>query len=170
MLATYKQMLSGMDCIGMLDVGICVSAKQIFYADRIYSIHAHALVWNVNKKLIENQFRLSNPTIVSMVPYTKSIDLKKINPLYFLQMVWYVAKMPRTQHQLHYKRNSDRIICFKDTINGVNAVRLFQIMADISLDQITFAHGEGEQVFSRILNRLVRLRKSTVLKGRAVRT
>ena len=157
MRSAYSKALSQCDCIGMLDVAMYVSAKQVFVYNTVYSVHAHALVWNSTEAALKKLFRNLPTPFRANIDYATPIDIKCINAADFLQMVWYVSKMPRKQYQL-WRRDSDRLRQFKGNINGVNSVRLYALMADVTLDQLTFSHGEGRDVLARMGKRVARFR------------
>ncbi len=160
MRSAYSKALNQCDCIGMLDVAMYVSAKQVFVCNTVYNVHAHALVWNTTEAALKDLFRNLPTPFRALIEYATPIDIKCINPADFLQMVWYVSKMPRKQYQVYWKRDSNRQRQFRGKINGVNSVRLYALMVDLTLDQLTFAHGEGREVLARVRKRLRHFRNT----------
>ena len=159
MLKVYAKCLAGFNCIGVLDAALYVSARRVLFCDRLISVHAHALVWNIIEAELMQRAELIRNDMQALVPYATSIDIKQIDPSDYLQMVWYVIKMPRKQYQVH-QRTTCRVRQYRRPINGVNSVRLYDVMKDLTLNQLTFAQGTGKRVLARMEERLAR-RKPT---------
>jgi hypothetical protein len=68
-------------------------------------------------------------------PYASAVKWTRINPEDLFQMAWYVTEAPRSQYQV-WKRAAERFKQLKRDLNGVNAVRVYKAMKDVTLDQL----------------------------------
>jgi hypothetical protein len=142
--AAYVDPLFGLNHIGMLDVALYVSTQRTHGVDRFLHFHVHALVWGITeRKLRKHRGRLWERW--PLFPYASAVKCTPINPEDLLQMVWYTTKAPRSQYQV-WKRATGRLKQAKRDLNGVNAVRVYAAMKDVTLDKLTLAGGEGNQV------------------------
>jgi hypothetical protein len=146
--SVYRHLLRGLNYVGMLDPGLYVSAQRTHDVDRFIHYHLHALVWGITKKKLDAILEDIRPEIWPLLSYATAADVKLVRKHSLLQMVWYVAKAPRKQYQL-WRRRRGSLKQYKRQINGVNSVRLFAAMQDITLDQLTLAGGEGLRVLNR---------------------
>lgn len=150
MRSAYRAHLRGFDYVGMLDAALFVSAQRAFMKNRLVCVHLHALVWNTDEAALEAAGVRVQRVIRPLFSYTHAFDFRPVNASDFLQVAWYVYKTPRKQYQVHY-RETHRWRQYKRDINGVNSVRLYQIMRDVTLDQLALADGEGIRVLKKVL-------------------
>ena len=142
--------LRGFDYFGMLDAALFVSAQRTFRKNRLAHIHLHALVWNTSEAALAAAELRARRAIYPLFSYTRAFDFRPVNPDDFLQVAWYVNKTPRLQYQVH-ARETGRWRQYKRPINGVNSVRLYEIMFDVKLDQLALTDGAGIKVLRRVL-------------------
>jgi hypothetical protein len=82
------------------------------------------------------------------LPYAKAVDFRRIEDGDLLQMIWYMSKSPRKQIQLYRRPRS--LKQFKGAINGVNAVRLYSSMRNITLSDLAVASGRGVNLLTQV--------------------
>ena len=153
--SAYRAHLQGFDYFGMLDSALFVSAQRVFRKNRFVHVHLHALVWNTDEAALEAAKLRTQRAIHPLFSYTHAFDYSSIDPSDFLQVLWYVNKAPRKQYQAHFRTTG----CWKQykrDINGVNAVRLYQLMYDVTLDELALAWGEGDDLLRRVLREVQR--------------
>jgi hypothetical protein len=155
MRAAYGRLLTGLNFIGMLDPALYVSAQRTHGVTRFIQFHIHALVWGIEKKDLDafcDDIRLTSD---ALLPYASSVKYAQVRAGDLLQVVWYTTKTPRSQYQV-WRRQKGSLQQYKRAINGVNSVRLFAAMQDVTLDDLTLAGGAGMPVLKRTRKDAVR--------------
>jgi hypothetical protein len=150
-LARYRGHLACFNGVGMIDVAPYVSAARLVGANRVYFLHAHALVWGASEHFLELAVKRLRPRFRSLLPYTTSVDLRRIRTDDLRQMLWYVTKTPNKQYQAWVDPRTGRHRQADRAMNFVNAVRLHAVMGHVTLDELTIAGGEGEAVVKAVL-------------------
>jgi hypothetical protein len=59
--------------------------------------------------------------------------------------------MPRHQYQIWQRIHGEGLQLKKTSINGINSVRLYLAMHDITLDQLVVSGGRGDRVLRKML-------------------
>ena len=155
--SAYLAHLRGFDYVGMLDSALYVSVQRTFRKNRFIHVHLHALVWNTNDAALEAVKARVQRDVEPLFSYTHAFDFASVNAADFLQVAWYVHKTPRKQYQVHV-RKTGRWAQYKRNINGVNAVRLYQLMHGITLDELALAGGAGVKLLKHVLQDVRRRR------------
>ncbi|WP_147025525.1 hypothetical protein [Methylobacterium oxalidis] len=149
---TYRRALRGFDYIGMLDPALYVSTQKVECVSRFILWHAHALVWNTSAAALDQWASEARWSMRAYLPYASGIDWRPIRPPDLRQLIWYTGKTPRQQYQL-WRREKGSLQQYARPINGVNAVRLYATMRNLTLPELTFAGGAGRQIIRRTLRR-----------------
>lgn len=147
---SYARALRGFDYVGMLDPALYVSTQWVERVPRFVLWHLHALVWNTSTAALD---RWAEGARWSMRPYLKgasSVDIAKVRNGDLHQVIWYTAKMPRKQYQL-WTREKGSLQQYKRQINGVNAVRLYAQMSELTLPNLTLAGGFGRPILQETI-------------------
>ena len=80
-------------------------------------------------------------------------------------MIWYVCKTPYKQYQLWQRQESDSLQQKRRQINGVNSVRLYADLHDVTLDELTLAGGEGRPFLKALRQDVRRWQRNARKKG-----
>lgn len=162
----FSSALSSLNCFGMIDVGCYVSSGTVFGKEEshTYLPHFHGIVWGISKKELERQCVSIRKNMRTFFKYATSAHFSLIKPGNLPQVIWYMCKTPRKQYQL-WKRMDGHIRQFKRAINGVNAVRLYSEMRNVTLDPLTVATGEGTEVLAAVMKQLRRAEASAERSG-----
>ena len=144
----YRRALRGLEYLGMLDPALYVSAQQVQDVPRFILWHAHALVWNTSRAALDAWAAGVRPTMSAYLPYASAVDCQPIHPPDLRQVIWYTAKTPYKQYQV-WRRETGSLGQEKRNINGVNSVRLYAEMRDMTLPELALAGGAGRLILSR---------------------
>lgn len=144
----YRRALQGLNYLGMLDPSLYVSAQQVQGVPRFLLWHAHALVWNISKDALDTWAEGVRPTMSAYLPYASAVDCRPVKPRDLRQLIWYTAKTPYKQYQV-WRRDSGSLAQQKRNINGVNSVRLYAEMRDLTLPELTLAGGAGRPILRK---------------------
>ena len=135
----------------MLDVSPYVSSvgalRMGFHGSHVYLPHFHGLVWGCSEEELEWKCAFMRTKMKTFFKYATSVQYQLVNPGDLAQVVWYMTKAPRKQYQL-WRRADEHVRQFKRAINGVNAVRLYAEMRDVTLDQLVIANRQGAKVLA----------------------
>jgi hypothetical protein len=151
MRSAYWDVLRGLNYVGTVEPSLYVSAQRTHDVSWFLQFHAHVLVWGITEEALEKVLDENRSAIGPLLPYAKTIDIQLIEPKDLLQMLWYSTKAPRKQYQLWNRPTTGTLKQFKRDINGVNSVRVYQAMKDVTLDQLALAGGEGTALLERSL-------------------
>jgi hypothetical protein len=156
-IARYRRHLACFNGVGMIDVAPYVSVSRVLGSSYVYFLHSHALVWGASERFL--QLQAKKLRFRPLVPYTTSVDLRRVGADDLRQVFWYVTKTPYKQYQLWVTPRTGRHRQAKRTTNYVNAVRLHAAMGHVTLDELTIAGGEGHALLSAVVADLRRRRR-----------
>ncbi|WHQ68792.1 hypothetical protein [Methylorubrum extorquens] len=143
----YRRALQGLDYLGMLDPAFYVSTQRVQGVPRFLLWHAHALVWNTSKCALDAWAERVRPTMSAYLPYASAVDCRVVKPWDLRQVIWYANKTPYKQYQV-WRRDSGSLGQQKRNMNGINSVRLYAELHDMTLPELTLAGGMGRPVLS----------------------
>ena len=156
----FSSVTGGLNCLGMIDVSPYVSSvgalRMGFHGSHVYLPHFHGLVWGCSEEEIEWKCAFIRKKMKTFFKYATSVQYQLVNPDDLAQVVWYTTKTPRKQYQL-WRRADEHVRQFKRAINGVNAVRLYAEMRDVTLDQLVVANRRGAQVLAAAMKDIRRV-------------
>lgn len=144
---TYFRLLRGLNYFGMIDAALYVSTRRTHQVPRIIQYHVHAVVWGISEEDLDLICEEIREEISALLPGATPALPKPVRVGGLRQVIWYTMKMPRKQYQL-WKRASGRLKQYKRQIQGVNAVRLYDALRNVNLDQLTLAGGQGTKCWS----------------------
>jgi hypothetical protein len=163
----FARITADLNCLGMIDVACYVSSAGVlgrdFRGSHVYLPHFHGLVWGIRESDLEYRCAVMRTKMKTFFKYASSVQFKLVKPGDLAQVIWYTTKAPRKQYQL-WCRGDGHVRQFKRNINGVNAVRLYAEMRDVTLDQLVVANRRGAEL---LVNAQQELRLAT---ARAERT
>lgn len=139
----YRRALQGLDYLGMLDPAFYVSTQRVQGVPRFLLWHAHALVWNTSKAALDAWAERVRPTMSAYLPYASAVDCRSVRPRDLRQVIWYANKTPYKQYQL-WRRDAGSLGQQKRNMNGINSVRLYAEMRDMTLPELALAGGAGQ--------------------------
>lgn len=139
----YRRALQGLDYLGMLDPALYVSTQRVQGVPRFLLWHAHVLVWNTSKRALDDWAASVRPKMSAYLPYASAVDCQQIRPPDLRQIIWYTGKTPYKQYQV-WRRDAGSLGQQKRNINGINSVRLYAELRDITLPELTLAGGLGQ--------------------------
>jgi hypothetical protein len=141
----YEEIIGPLqDCVGMIEPALYVYSAQELGWPYVAHYHAHVLAWGESERRMKRVAQeIGHPT-QSILPYGRGVVFRRVCDHDLLQMIWYVTKSPRKQHQLLRREHS--LKQFKGAINGVNSVRLYSSMRDIELPDLAVASGRGRRI------------------------
>ncbi|CAA2158540.1 hypothetical protein MBRA_03808 [Methylobacterium brachiatum] len=142
---SYRRALHGLDHFGMLDPALYVSTQRVAGVPRFVLWHLHALVWNTTEAALARWAQRTRMTVGALLPGASGVDVQPVRPDGLRQVIWYTGKSPRQQYQL-WRRDSGSLQQYDRALNGVNAVRLYALMRDLTLPDLTVTGGEGRQI------------------------
>jgi hypothetical protein len=116
---------------------------------RFLLFHTHSLVWGIKERKLAEHWQGMDWKMRPLFPYASAVRWTSINPAHLFQMAWYVTEAPRSQYQV-WKRDTGSKQA-KRELNGMNSVRVYKAMKDVTLDQLTLAGGEGVRLRDRSL-------------------
>jgi hypothetical protein len=146
-------MTAGLNCLGMIDVACYVSSAQVLAsrgASHSYLPHFHGLVWGISERELERRCAFIRLKMKTFFKYATSAKFRRVEPGDLGQVLWYVIKAPQKQYQL-WRQQDNHIRQWKRKINGVNSVRIYAEMRDVTLDKLTVANGAGKKLLARTL-------------------
>ena len=155
----YASLMVGFHGVGMIDVAPYVYVGNIFNGHFVFAYHVHAIVWGMTKVEIERRCAVVRRQVKSLLPISTAVRCVRFRPEDFLQLCWYVGKMPRRQYQLHCRGGRSGWRQFKAPINGVNSVRSYSNQWGHTLDELTIAWGLGRPVLENVLRDVRRWRR-----------
>lgn len=133
----------------MIEPAFYVYASSILGEPYVAHWHGHVLAWGASEKTMERRCEQISDGIRALLPYATAADAQRVADADLLQMIWYMMKSPRKQHQL-FRRRADTLKQFKGALNGVNGVRLYSSMRDIVLPDLAIAAGRGAQILRHV--------------------
>jgi hypothetical protein len=151
---TYSQLLRRLDYIGMLEPALYVSAHRTHHVSRFIHYHVHALVWSIERRKLDEICKDIRANIGALLPYATAADYEPVTRATLLYVLNYATKMPRHQYQLWKRPQTTSYQQYKRNINGVNSVRLYGAMRDITLDQLVLSGGKGDRILKRMMRDL----------------
>jgi hypothetical protein len=146
----YRRLLRGFHGIGMIDVAPYVYVQKVLELPYVFSYHLHAVVWGMTEDEIQARCAEVRGRVKALLPISSAVKCTEFEPEDFLQLCWYVAKMPRNQYQL-WARETRGWRQFKSAIFPLNAVRTYSNQWGLTLDGLTTASGEGCAVLEKML-------------------
>jgi hypothetical protein len=146
----YGNALRGLNHLSMLDVALYVSTQRTHGVDRFLHFHTHSLVWGIKQSKLDELCTSISWGMRPLFAYMRGAKFSLVNAQDLFQMTWYVTKAPRSQYQFWF-RDTERSKQMDRPLNGVNSVRVYKAMKDVTLDQLALAGGEGVRLLDRSL-------------------
>ena len=148
----------GLSYIGMIEPGYYTN----IYTDagekrkNVVSWHGHFLVWDISRKQLNRHLERIKPRFTPIMPGLCAVHNKAIPPEQFGYKLWYIIKSPREEYSIGRRLKSDKrtgAARFKQnsrTIRPGHRVKLFNLMREIYLAQLSMAGGEGRKLLQQI--------------------
>jgi hypothetical protein len=153
----FSNITAGLNCLGVVDVSSYVSSVEAlgkgFGGSHVYLPHFHGLVWGISESALEHRCAFIRTKMKTFFKYATSVQFQLVKPGDLAQVIWYLTKAPRKQYQL-WRRPDEHVQQYKRAINGVNAVRLYAEMRDVTLDQLVVANRRGAEVLADAMKEL----------------
>src|SRR3954454_2426826 len=149
----------------MIDVAYYTSVRRVLGRNIVLLPHVRCLVWGVRQRELDAVCRDIRSQIKPLLPYATAAQYKRVRDGDLLQMVWYVCKTPYKQYQLGQREKSDSLQQWDRQINGVNSVRLYADLHDVTLDQLTLVGGQGRSLLKALRQDVQRWQRNARAKG-----
>ena len=162
---SYSRLLPGLNYVGMIDVAYYASVHRVLGHNNLLLPHVHGLVWGVSEGELDAVCQDIRKQIKPLLPYATAARYARVRDGDLLQMVWYVCKTPYKQYQLGQREKSNSLQQWDRRINGVNSVRLYADLHDVTLDQLTLAGGEGRPLLKALRQDVQRWQRNAREKG-----
>lgn len=164
---TFKRILRrglrGLSYLGMVDVALYVNASQQaeYSGTRGASWHLHALVWGCARSEIKERIKRLNESgryraIVNGLP---GADWDQIKETDLGTVLGYMLESPCNEYRIGKYKNEEttedgEVICrFKSNkarARPRSLIKLFHLLKDLYVDQLTVAGGEGAHVLRTV--------------------
>jgi hypothetical protein len=143
--------LKGLSYIGMIEPGYYNVIYDEFGKQQkdVVSWHGHFLVWGISKKQLEHHLARIRPKFTPIMPSFCAVHQKAIEPGQFGYKLWYIVKSPCKEYSIGKRRKPDErtgLARFKQNSRQLRPgirVKLFNLMRDMYLDELSMAGGEG---------------------------
>jgi hypothetical protein len=106
------------------------------------------LVWGISRKDLKKHLAKAKPRFTPLMPGLCAVHQKAIELGQFGYKLWYIIKSPCKEYSIGKRSKTDRNghPRYKQNSRELrpgHCVKLFYLMRDIYLDQLTMAGGEG---------------------------
>jgi len=150
--------LKGLSYIGMIEPGY----YNVIYDEsgekrkNVVSWHGHFLVWGISRKDLQRHLKTIKARFAPIMPSLCAVHQKAIEPGQFGYKLWYILKSPCKEYSIGKHRTPDErtgLARFKQNSRQIRPgirVKLFNLMRDLYLDQLSMAGEEGRELLTRI--------------------
>jgi len=163
---SYRKGLKGLSYVAMLEPAIYASSSRIKppafehlgQFEKTISWHCHGLAWGESRKEMRLRFNEieARGIYVPAVPNLKGCWAKFIQPELISQKIGYMCKTPRLTNRV-YCRNPDKFDEEKWEFEQEEMksrpgehILYFKLLAPYTLDQLTFAGGDGSKILQTV--------------------
>jgi hypothetical protein len=148
--------LAGLSYVGMIEPGyynaIYDDAGEVIRD--VVSWHAHVVVWGKSRQQLRRLFETRSPKLAPVAPHMDAIRIKKVPRKRQGRVLCYVVKSPRREYsvgkRLHPKPGKSPYKHNGRPLRQGHRVKLFHMLADIRLDELAMAGGDGSELMQTI--------------------